>query len=133
MERQPPVFPTLTSSIPPVCDRTTHPRRIPRFHSKVRWADSHPETQALSQPSSSQPRGAARPLSLQNHTACWTPGPPLSFHFCNSAPRLPERQDSATASLLLKPSGTWSFPVPLRENLCPAKLLVRWFWKPGQH
>ena len=34
---------------------------------------------------------------------------------------------------IVEPSGTWSFPVPLRENLCPAKLLVRWFWKPGQH
>lgn len=58
--------------------------------------------------------------------------PAHRFHFISATPLLDsqKRQCSATASLLLKPLGTWSFPVPLRENLCSAKLLVRWFCKP---
>lgn len=122
-----PLFPALTSSIPPVCDHTTHQRRPPRFRSKVWWADSRTERHMHLQ-------GHPAPSHRAPHTqATRLPGRPAHrFHFISASLLLDsqKRRCSAAASLLLKPLGTWSFPVPLRENLCPAKLPVHWFCKP---
>ena len=117
MERQPSLIPPCHSAhhthLQSYCISTQNPR----LRSKGPWANRHTERHALTLPSSSQLQGPTCPLSLKNHGAFWTSGPPLSFHFCNSSPDsapVLSAFPSGTSSLLVKPLETWKSLVLLQ-------------------
>lgn len=138
--------PELTDSVCPHMEKTA-PLSSQLSHHPSRQSAITPHIHA--DPHDSVPKSGGQTATLRDtctyraiqlpatglHTpqATRLPGRPAHrFHFISATLLLDsqKRRCSAAASLLLKPLGTWSFPVPLRENLCPAKLPVRWFCKP---
>ena len=133
-----PVCPHMEKTAPLSSQLSHHPSRqsaiTPHIHADPH--DSFPKSggQTATLRDTCTYRAIQLPATgLHTPQATRLPGRPAHrFHFISATLLLDsqKRRCSAAASLLLKPLGTWSFPVPLRENLCPAKLPVRWFCKP---